>query len=318
MIDRIFDGSLMPHGHCLLWREDLLFMTLLGDGLTVLAYSLIPLALIHLVNKRADLQFDRIFYLFAGFIAFCGLSHAVAIVNVWQGFYFIQGFIKLITGAISILTALLLWRLIPSILAIPSMEELNKQNEALLDAKERLELANQNLEDKVKKRTASLQQLANTDQLTSINNRRAILQELDDEFERIQRDPHNLSLLMIDIDHFKKINDTLGHIEGDKTLVNVANLLVETCRKTDKLGRYGGEEFLIMLPKTNMADAKEFAEKIRIAVSQSSAKSVIPLSCSIGVAELEKDQTIIDLIKIADDRVYRAKDLGRNLVVHSS
>lgn len=317
MLDYIFDGSFMPHGHCLLWREDLLFMTLVGDGLTVVSYALIPVALIYLVNKREDLRFDGIFLLFAGFITFCGITHAIGVVNVWHGYYFLQGVAKLATGIVSILTAVVLWRLMPNILAIPSMAVLKDQNEQLRHAQECLEQANHNLEQKVKQRTESLQHLANTDQLTQVKNRRAILDSLETEFKRMERHPNNLSLLMLDIDHFKAVNDEYGHLEGDKVLVNVAQIITKTCRQTDAVGRYGGEEFLIMLPETSVQDAKELAERIRIAIKECETKSESPLTCSIGVSSLTKGKTILDLIKNADDRVYKAKDLGRNQVVYS-
>lgn len=317
MLDYIFDGSFMPHGHCLLWREDLLFMTLVGDGLTVVSYALIPVALIYLVKKREDLKFDSIFLLFAAFITFCGITHAIGIVNVWHGYYFLQGGAKLATGIVSILTAIALWRLMPNILEIPSMAVLRDQNEQLRLAQESLEQANHTLEQKVKQRTESLQHLANTDQLTQVKNRRAILESLETEYKRIERHPRNLSLLMLDIDHFKVVNDTYGHLEGDTILVNVAKIITETCRQTDVVGRYGGEEFLIMLPETSLQDARELAERIRIAITGCETKSDTPLTCSIGVSTLKHGKTILDLIKNSDDRVYKAKELGRNQVVYS-
>ena len=316
MLDDIFDGSFMPHGHCLLWREDLLFMTLLGDGLTFTAYFIIPILLISFVRRREDLKFNRIFLLFAAFIAFCGMTHAIGILNVWHGYYYLQGLAKLATGFVSIMTAVALWKLMPKILAIPSMKMLKEQNLQLSVAQANLEDANRNLEQKVKERTEKLEKLANTDQLTQINNRRAILKILEQEFLRMERHPHDLSLLMLDIDHFKAVNDTYGHLEGDKVLIKVAEIISETCRQTDAVGRYGGEEFLVLLPETTNADAKELAERIRLSVSKCKAVSGRELTCSIGVSSLTKGKTVQDLIKEADDRTYKAKDQGRNQVVH--
>ncbi|MDZ7862255.1 GGDEF domain-containing protein [Acidovorax sp.] len=315
MLDFIFDNGFMPHGYCFLWRKDLLFMMILGNALTVVSYSLIPVALVQLVRKRKDLKFNGVFLLFAAFIAFCGVTHAFEIVNIWNGYYFLQGAAQLITGLVSALTAFVLWRLIPTILAIPSREALNTQNEELRKAHEELAATNLRLEQKVKERTESLQHLANTDPLTKIKNRRAILETLDYEIQRYQRTPHSLSVLMLDIDHFKTINDTFGHLEGDTMLLKVAQVVSGACRQTDSVGRYGGEEFLIVLPETNITDAKDLAERIRLAMKDCPTKTGDALTCSIGVATLTESQEILELIKVADDRVYAAKAQGRNRVV---
>lgn len=315
MLDYLFDGSFMPHGYCFQWRTDLLFMMLVGNSLTFLSYSLIPVALIHLVKKRKDLKFNGIFLLFAAFIAFCGVTHALEILNIWYGYYFLQSVVHLLTGLVSALTALVLWKLVPSILAFPSREALSEQNVKLLQAHEELATANRNLEEKVKQRTESLQQLANTDALTQIKNRRAILDTLEYEVQKFSRLPRPLSVLMIDIDHFKVINDTFGHPEGDNILVKVAQIISGASRKTDSVGRYGGEEFLVVLPETTIADAKDLAERIRTSMMGCPLKNGNALTCSIGVATLSEGETILELIKMADDRVYIAKRQGRNQVI---
>lgn len=304
----------MPHGYCLQWRGDLLFMTLVGDGLTVLAYSLIPLALIHLVRKRDDLHFDHIFVLFAAFIAFCGITHAISIFNIWHGYYYLAGVAKLSTGIISIATAFMLLKLMPVIIRIPSMALLREQNEKLQQTQEELRQANLTLEEKVRLRTEALQYLANTDQLTQVNNRGAIIATLEKEFKRTDRHEHDLSLLMLDIDFFKEVNDTLGHLEGDDVLNRVALAIKDACRETDSVGRYGGEEFLIILPETKLEPAAELAERIRSVVSETTTTTGKNITCSIGVASYSKGESMLDLLKRADDRVYKAKDLGRNRV----
>jgi diguanylate cyclase (GGDEF)-like protein len=316
MLYDLFDGSFMPHGYCLQWREDLLFMTLLGDGLTVIAYSLIPIGIIQIVRKRIDLKFNNIFLLFASFITFCGITHAINIVNIWHGYYYLAGIAKLATGIISITTAIVLWKLMPKLLAIPSMNAVREQNEKLLQSQEELRQANATLEEKVRLRTEALQHLANTDQLTEVKNRRAIFETLESEFKRMERHPRNLSLLMLDIDHFKTVNDTLGHLEGDDVLHKVAKIVSDTCRQTDTVGRYGGEEFLIILPETSIEAAYEMAERVRVAVSNCTTSDGKNITCSIGVSSLKEGKTMLDLIKKSDDRVYKAKDLGRNQVVY--
>lgn len=316
MLDFIFDSGFMPHGYCFAWRSDLLLMMLLGNALTVISYSLIPGALVYLVKERKDLKFDSIFLLFAAFIAFCGVTHAIDMVNIWKGYYFLQGMAQLTTGLVSALTTFMLWRLMPKILAIPSTQALNAQNDKLREAHAELERANRNLEQKVKERTESLQQLANTDPLTQIKNRRAILDTLEYEFQRLKRQPRDLSLLMLDIDHFKVINDTFGHPEGDVVLAKVAQLISSTCRQTDSVGRYGGEEFLVVLPETSTEDAKDLAERIRLAIKTGlTTANGNALTCSIGVSTLHAEEDITQLIKAADDRVYMAKKQGRDQVI---
>lgn len=315
MLDALFDGSFMPHGHCLLWRADLLFLTLAGDGLTVIAYGLIPVALIYIVKKRVDLEFDRVFLLFAGFIAFCGLSHAIGLVNIWNGYYFLAGVIKLATGVISILTAIVLWKLMPQILAIPSHFELKKQNKALILAKQELKEANQSLEEKVKERTASLELLANTDPLTQVYNRRMLLEKLSVEFDQKASAQRSLSILMLDIDNFKQINDTLGHYEGDKVIIAFANTLQQNCRAFDFVGRYGGEEFLMVLPDTNTDAATAVAERIMKSLNESKDENITSFSCSIGCASFKTSDTLTELIKRADSLMYQAKAQGKNRVI---
>lgn len=315
MFHEFMDGSFMPHGYCLQWRVDLLFMTLVGDGLTVLAYGLIPIALIQLVRKRTDLRFNHIFLLFAAFIAFCGLTHAVNILNIWHGYYYFAGVAKLTTGIISISTAFVLWRLMPAIVEIPSVAQLREQNLKLLEAQEELRQANLSLEEKVRQRTEALQKLANTDQHTQLNNRGAIIEKLEGELKRTERYEHSLSVLMLDLDLFKEINDTFGHLEGDDVLSRVAASIKEACRQSDSVGRYGGEEFLVILPETTLQQAEEMANRIRVAVKECQTRNGASITCSIGVSSYRKGDTMVDLINAADNRVYKAKDLGRDTVV---
>lgn len=308
----------MPHGYCFLWRKDLLSMMVVGNFLTAVSYALIPFSLVYIVRKRKDLKFDSIFLLFAAFIAFCGITHFMEIVNIWQGYYFLQGVMQLTTGLVSALTAWTLWQLMPKILTIPSREALNAQNEQLNKAHAELESANRDLEQKVKDRTESLQKLANTDPLTQIKNRRAIMDTLAYEIHKFQRQPRCLTVLMLDIDHFKLVNDTYGHLEGDIILSKVATVVSGSCRQSDSVGRYGGEEFLVVLPDTSIDDATDLAERIRLAVMTCSKKDGEAITCSIGVAGFYEEQGILQLIKVADDRVYKAKNQGRNQVVFES
>ena len=115
---------------------------------------------------------------------------------------------------------------------------------------------------------ARLEQLAQTDPLTQLLNRRALTERITAEMERALRYDSTMALLMIDLDHFKKVNDTYGHLVGDDVLRDVAQLLGETIRGSDIVARYGGEEFLVLLPETDDEGAESFAERIRAAVEE--------------------------------------------------
>jgi diguanylate cyclase (GGDEF)-like protein len=318
IFNKILDGSLMPHGHCLEWRPDLLFLYVGGDIATSLAYLIIPFALIRLVTLRKDLHFNWLFLMFAGFIFFCGLTHILSIVNIWHGYYYIQGVTKAITGLISILTAIVLWRLMPVAVAIPSRADLSEKITALQDAEQALAEANRVLESKVAERTKELQKQATTDALTGILNRGEIIRILTVEMERSIRHNLTLSIIMLDLDYFKSINDNYGHQAGDTVLIDTANILHESNRKTDYLGRIGGEEFLIILPNTDADSAKLLAERYRKKVDEHYTKiadKTIHCTCSIGVAELAKDDELSHFLSKADVALYAAKDNGRNCVV---
>ena len=123
----------MPHGHCYLWNDQLVYLHVISDALIALAYFTIPFALIYLVNKRHDLAFNYIFFLFAIFILACGLTHVLAIYTVWQGAYWLSGGMKALTALASIATAMTVWPLIPKILALPSPHHLQNLNVQLAE-----------------------------------------------------------------------------------------------------------------------------------------------------------------------------------------
>ncbi|WP_438862801.1 GGDEF domain-containing protein [Neptunicella sp.] len=317
MLSDLFDGSFMPHGHCLLWRWDLLFLHVGGDLLTAIAYALIPIALIHLVRKRDDLKFDRLFLMFAGFIGFCGITHVFGLINIWHGYYYLEGIVKLFTGLISMTTAIVLWKLTPKILQLPSAAMLSQRNAELVAAQQELREINATLETKIEERTQELRIQAHTDPLTNISNRRAIMSDLQREMERCKRYQRSCSILMLDVDFFKHINDNHGHQVGDEILVQIAQNILTTCRQTDYVGRYGGEEFLIVLCEVDQQQAYELAERIRTNIAGLKLSIDVNLTCSIGIAGLVDGQDIATFIKQADDAVYLAKKRGRNQVAYS-
>lgn len=160
-------------------------------------------------------------------------------------------------------------------------------------------------------------QMAKIDSLTGIYNRRYLDGRLTEELERSRRHGNPLSILMLDIDHFKEINDTHGHLCGDYTLRKISELLQQTVRTSDILGRYGGEEFCCVLPETPFEQAVVLAERCckQIAANQLSCTDhQVRVTVSIGVTSQYRDDSLDSIIKRADDALYEAKKAGRNRV----
>jgi len=159
-----------------------------------------------------------------------------------------------------------------------------------------------------------------TDPLTSLLNRRGLEQEMVFEKNRMDRSGNPFSLVLCDIDYFKTINDTYGHDAGDYILTEFAQVIESHSRKQDIVCRWGGEEFLLLLPETDLQGASALAEKIRAQIEKFTFTyqgQAITFTLSLGVACMSKDQTIDDCIKSADRRLYLAKSQGRNRVVTS-
>ncbi|MEO6418726.1 MAG: diguanylate cyclase [Polyangiaceae bacterium] len=178
---------------------------------------------------------------------------------------------------------------------------------------DQLESKNRELEAK----NQELAELATTDSLTGLHNRRHFLARMNDELNRSLRYGHPFAMLMLDIDHFKRINDTKGHPVGDEVLIAIARTLRTVLRKTDLLARFGGEEFVVCLPEATRESSLHVAEKVRVAVEA----CVIPsldwaVTVSIGVAwhPTPGAETVEELLRVADDGLYRAKRGGRNRV----
>lgn len=159
--------------------------------------------------------------------------------------------------------------------------------------------------------------LAGTDQLTGLNNRRRFKEFLDQELARRRRHPAPLSLLLLDIDHFKQVNDTHGHEVGDLVLKELAKLLLHNVRRSDTPARWGGEEFLVLLPATDAEAAVKLAEKLRLSVEKHDFPKVGRVTASFGVASLQDDEDDeSNLLRRVDQALYQAKNEGRNRVVH--
>jgi diguanylate cyclase (GGDEF)-like protein/PAS domain S-box-containing protein len=171
-----------------------------------------------------------------------------------------------------------------------------------------------------KRTEEKLHHLALTDYLTGVFNRRAFFELAVPEFERSRRYHHSLAFIIIDVDNFKKVNDTYGHLVGDQVLESMSRTCQQALREVDTLARYGGEEFVVMLPETDREGARQAAERLRQRVEQQAVSSrlgPVHVTISLGVAVYHPDRepiTIDRLLAEADQALYRAKQTGRNRV----
>jgi len=155
------------------------------------------------------------------------------------------------------------------------------------------------------------------DGLTGIHNKRYFMEFLEREIARSKRHGRDLVLVMIDIDHFKNINDTHGHIAGDAVLQQLTRLISSVMRKDELISRYGGEEFTVLLPEADLNNAVSFAERIRRLVENHSfhhGGEDIHITISMGVAAYAEELGIEEFVRLADEQLYRAKEAGRNCV----
>jgi len=165
----------------------------------------------------------------------------------------------------------------------------------------------------------ALAELATTDSLTKLKNRRLFYSQAGQNLSACRRYGKDMSLLLLDIDHFKKVNDTFGHHAGDEVLVRIAGLLAQMVRDVDTVARFGGEEFAVLMPETNRLGAAVLGERIRAAIEKEQINvdgRHIPVTVSIGITTLaaEDVESIDQLLGIADRRLYMAKNSGRNRI----
>ncbi|HLO50971.1 MAG TPA: diguanylate cyclase [Kamptonema sp.] len=167
--------------------------------------------------------------------------------------------------------------------------------------------------------TKELENLANTDPLTGVWNRRYLLTLCEREINRVSRYKHSFSVLMLDLDRFKQINDIYGHSGGDEVLIVLTKVVEDSLRKVDFWGRFGGEEFVVILPETNLESAVDVAERIRKTLEQTVImiqEKQVQITVSIGVSNYKLEDEKIDVaLQRADKALYQAKNQGRNRVV---
>ena len=190
---------------------------------------------------------------------------------------------------------------------------------AELVARIKVQLKIKSLQDRLKESNQALLELSNTDPLTRLSNRRCLMESLEKEFKRSERSKSPLSFIMLDIDHFKKVNDSYGHQEGDTVLVSLADMLRTHLREYDMAARFGGEEFALVLPDTELVRAVQVAERIRQSANEMTFPGILKnlkLTVSFGVTCFPRGRikTVDDLIRQADYALYNAKGGGRNRV----
>lgn len=178
------------------------------------------------------------------------------------------------------------------------------------------------LQDELRRSNELLQELSSTDALTKLYNRRHFMEALGNEFDRTERYDSPLGLVMLDIDHFKRLNDTYGHQVGDEALRGLGEIIRAAARSSDIAARYGGEEFCVLLPETDLEGAAEFGHRLRFAVEDKSLQidgKEVRMTVSLGATACPSPavENGEDLIRLADDALYRAKRAGRNRVVVS-
>ena len=183
-------------------------------------------------------------------------------------------------------------------------------------------LTSDNLSPKIKKIISAgvdvYKNLSITDGLTNLYNKRHFDEILKNETARTKRHKRPLSLIMLDIDYFKKYNDTYGHLEGDEVLTRVGGVIKNSIRDIDSAYRYGGEEFVVILPETLGNDAVILAERVRKSIEEQrffvNSEEIKNITASFGVTQYQIKESIEDFVKRADKNMYHAKELGRNRV----
>ncbi len=175
---------------------------------------------------------------------------------------------------------------------------------------------NKRMQGALQEREQRFRELSMTDDLTHLFNQRYFYQQLKQEIERTNRYQRQLAMLLLDLDDFKQFNDTFGHLEGDGVLVKVAKIIRECIRRTDTAFRFGGEEFLVVMPETSAKRALILAERIRYGIQEtafnSAPKAEVRVTCSIGLSQYQNQEDLKTFIQRVDQNMYQAKARGKN------
>jgi len=202
-----------------------------------------------------------------------------------------------------------LWKI--SLAAILLISLIIYWNTQILKANKLLKKAKQDIESK----NLELENLATIDKLTNLYNRRKLEEIIQEEINRCERFKHTFTLIILDIDYFKDVNDTYGHQIGDKVLAKIANILTTELRKTDFVGRFGGEEFILICPESTVDKIHQIIESLRLQIANNHFEKVGYKTASFGLTMYKEKDNIESIIKRADDALYQAKSEGRNKVV---
>lgn len=207
------------------------------------------------------------------------------------------------------------WELQHMHISLPSVRQQKGEAWPIAELEERTHQLEQMVSDRTHELRVALNRLkvlATTDKLTDLHNRAHFDEEIKVHFEHLRRYNNTASLVLLDIDHFKQVNDTYGHQFGDQVLKELAELTRAHTRSVDTLARWGGEEFILLLPETDIKGAKKYAEKLRKAVRKHDFQTLKPLTISLGIAEYAGDKSYSNWLRRTDDALYQAKDAGRN------
>jgi diguanylate cyclase (GGDEF)-like protein len=197
------------------------------------------------------------------------------------------------------------------------LERLAEEHQRLLRRMVKISRISDAFQSQMKELNESLQVLSRTDFLTGLTNRRSMMEALHSELGRARRSGEPLALLLCDVDRFKAINDTYGHAVGDEVLKTLAQVLRASLRGYDVCARWGGEEFLVLLPRTGLQGAREAAEKLRKGASGGEVRSgghLLRVTLSVGLAEMGPEESLDSLIHRADSAMYEAKRKGGDRV----
>ena len=330
-MESLFNSTgFMPHGMCFQWREDILFTHVISDLAIGLSYFAVAAGLLYFFLNRDDIPYKK-FVIPFGILIFiaCGSTHFFSIWTIWTPDFGTQAVIKAVTGIVSVTTAIILWYLMPQIIALPSPKLLRTKNQELefeinqrKIAEAKIQQLNDVLEQKVKDRSLQLIYKSNHDDLTGLINRREFERRTEWLLATLRHGSNEHTLCYLDLDQFKVVNDSYGHVAGDELLRQISSVIKASMRESDTLARLGGDEFGILLENTPVDDSYLIAKSIKELIQNykfSWETHDIQISVSMGIVPVNiSTNNLAELLSSADVACYMAKDKGRNRIqVHN-